>query len=220
MQRIVYTRPYTCRVTDVQVLQAYAARATEYTRVLGAIEDMHELDLRRISRWAAEVRGPVIDAGCGPGHWTDFLHKRGVEISGVDLVPEFIESARVRFPEVLFRVSSLRALDVADGSLSGVLAWYSLIHLAPTQLPNVLCELARVLRPQGHLLVGFFAGVSAEPFDHAITTAYYWSVDGMSRLLQDAGFEVLAVETRHDHGRRPHAAIAATAREDPPSGTS
>lgn len=199
-------------MTDAQVLHAYAARAADYTSVLGAIEDMHELDRRRIERWAEEISGPVVDAGCGPGHWTDFLHKRGVEISGVDLVPEFVESARIRFPEVSFRVSSLRALDVADGSLNGVLAWYSLIHLSPAEIPHILSELARVLRPQGHLLVGFFEGVSAEPLDHAITKAYYWSVDQMSRLLQNAGFELLDVETRQDHGSRPHAAIAAIAR--------
>ena len=199
-------------MTDAQVLHAYAARAAEYTSVLGAIEDMHEHDLRRIERWAGEIRGPVIDAGCGPGHWTDYLHKRSVDIAGVDFVPEFIEIARLRFPEVLFRVSSVRALDVADGGLSGVLAWYSLIHLVPAELPHILSELARVLRPQGRLLIGFFEGVSAEPFDHAITKAYYCSLDQMSRLLQDAGFEVLDVETRHDAGRRPHAAIAAIRR--------
>jgi ubiquinone/menaquinone biosynthesis C-methylase UbiE len=181
----------------------------EYTSVLGAVEDMHELDRRRIERWSEQISGAVIDAGCGPGHWTAFLHQRGVEITGVDLVPEFIDSARIRFPNVPYKVSSLRALDVADGSLNGVLAWYSLIHLAPTELPQVLSELARVLGPRGHLLVGFFEGVSSEPLDHAITKAYYWSTDQMSRLLQDAGFEVLDVETRQDHGKRPHAAISA-----------
>lgn len=128
------------------------------------------------------------------------------------LVPDFIESARIRFPDVPYQVSSLRALDLADGSLNGVLAWYSLIHLAPTELPHVLSELARVLRPQGHLLVGFFEGVSAEPLDHAITKAYFWSIDQMSRLLDHAGFEVLDVETRQDHGKRPHAAMAAVIR--------
>ncbi|MFC9332856.1 class I SAM-dependent methyltransferase [Arthrobacter sp. NPDC057009] len=199
-------------MTDALVRRAYAAHAAEYTGVLGTVEDMHELDRRRIERWSEQLSGPVIDAGCGPGHWTDFLHKRGVEITGIDLVPEFIENARIRFPDVPYQVSSLRALDLADGSLNGVLAWYSLIHLAPAELPQVLSELARVLGPQGHLLAGFFEGVSGEPLDHAITKAYYWSINQMSLLLDDAGFEVLDVETRQDHSKRPHAAIAAIAR--------
>ena len=199
-------------MAQAQVLQAYAARAAEYTAVLGAVDAMHELDRYRIERWAERISGRVIDAGCGPGHWTDFLHQRGLDVEGVDLVPEFIEGARTRFPQVSFRVSSLRALDVADGSLNGLLAWYSLVHLDPEELPVILSEVARALAPQGHLLVGFFDGPSAEPFEHAITTAYYWSVDQMSEMLHSAGFEILDVETRQDPGKRAHAAISATAR--------
>lgn len=199
-------------MTDTHVQQAYAARAPEYTAILGSIDDMHELDRNRIEHWAQQIKGRIIDAGCGPGHWTDFLHKRDADISGVDLVPEFIESARLRFPDVSFQVSSLRAFDEADGSLSGVLAWYSLIHLPPAELPPVLSELARVLSPQGQLLVGFVDGDPGEPFDHAVAPAYYWSIDQMSSLLHHAGFSVIDTETRQDSGSRPHAAISATAR--------
>lgn len=153
----------------------------------------------------------MLDAGCGPGHWTDFLRKQGVDISGVDLVPAFIAIANSRFPDTTFRVASLHALDLADSSLSGVLAWYSLIHLAPTELPKVLNELRRVLKPQGHLLVGFFEGETAQPFDHAVTSAYYWSVEHMIGMLNEGRFEVLSVETRQDPGSRPHAAVEAIA---------
>lgn len=198
-------------MTDSEVLSAYGARAAGYTSLLGSVEDMHELDRQRIAQWAAGIHGPVLDAGCGPGHWADFLNKQGVDISGVDLVPEFINTARSRFPDVWFRVASLRALDVADGSLGGVLAWYSLIHLSPAELPQVLAELRRVLKQNGHLLIGFFNGESGKALDHAVTKAYYWSIDRMSRMLQDAGFEVRDIEARHDRGSRPHAAIAAIA---------
>ncbi len=200
---------YTCCMTDSQVRQAYAVRASEYTAILGSIDGMHELDRNRIERWARQTSGRVLDAGCGPGHWTDFLHKLGVDVSGIDLVPEFIQSACIRFPDVSFQVASLRALNMADGSVNGVLAWYSLIHLPPAELPQVLAELARVLEPPGHLLVGFFEGEPTEPFDHAVAKAYYWSVDQMSSMLHDAGFEVIDVETRQDPGSRPHAAISA-----------
>lgn len=196
---------------DQEVLAAYGARAAEYTSLLGSVSDMHELDRRRIEQWVRGIRGPLLDAGCGPGHWTDFLRKQGVDISGVDLVPAFIAIANSRFPDTTFRVASLHALDLADSSLSGVLAWYSLIHLAPTELPKVLNELRRVLKPQGHLLVGFFEGETAQPFDHAVTSAYYWSVEHMIGMLNEGRFEVLSVETRQDPGSRPHAAVEAIA---------
>lgn len=101
-------------MTDSQIQQSYAARASEYTAILGVIDDMHELDRNRIGLWAQQISGRIIDAGCGPGHWTDFLHKRGADTTGIDLVPEFIESALVRFPDVPFQVSSLRALPTCQ----------------------------------------------------------------------------------------------------------
>ena len=199
-------------MNDAKVLRAYAARAAAYTTLFGSLDDLHELDRQCIQRWAEQVTGRVIDAGCGPGQWTDFLHGQGVDITGIDLVPDFINSARIRFPGVPFQLSSLRSLDIADGELGAVLAWYSLIHIPPAELPHVLRELARVLSASGRLLIAFFAGESMEPFDHAVTTAYYWSVPQLTSLLQDAGFDVLDVETRHDPDSRPHAAISATVR--------
>lgn len=197
---------------DEQVRMAYGARAAEYTNLLGSVEDMHELDRQRIERWGNGLDGQVIDVGCGPGHWTSLLHQIGVKVQGVDLVPEFIDSARARFPDVSFRVASLRHLGLPDGSLSGVLAWYSLIHVHPDEFPAMLDDIARALAPGGHLLMGFFEGAATEPFTHAITTAYYWSVEQMQHMLSESGFDVLDVETRQDSGKRPHAAIAAIVR--------
>ncbi|MFK0039701.1 class I SAM-dependent methyltransferase [Paenarthrobacter sp. NPDC090517] len=191
---------------------AYGVRAAEYTRILGSVEDMHEKDRERIGRWASSINGLLIDVGCGPGHWTDFLYQRGASVQGIDLVPEFIESARVRFPEVPFSVASFRNLDVPDESLHGVLAWYSLIHVPPNELSLVLREFSRALAQGGQLLVGFFDGSPGDSFPHAITTAYYWSPEQMGHLLGDAGFEVIDVETRQDPGKRAHAAITAAVR--------
>lgn len=199
-------------MTDEQVRTAYSARAAEYTSILGSIDDMHELDRKRIASWAEDIEGPIVDAGCGPGHWTNFLHQRGSKISGVDIVEDFVAEARIRFPETTFQLASLRSLDLRDGSVQGVLAWYSLIHLPPQDLPEVLAEFARVIVPQGHLLIGMFHGDTAQPFTHAVTPAYFGSVEEMSRLLNQAGFDVIEADTRCDPGMRPHAAISSLRR--------
>ncbi|WP_309233404.1 class I SAM-dependent methyltransferase [Pseudarthrobacter sp. AB1] len=199
-------------MTDEYVRAAYGACAAEYTSLLGFVEDMHELDRQRIKRWAERIDGQVIDVGCGLGHWTDFLQRNDVQVQGLDLVPEFIDSARARFPSVSYRVASLRDLGVPDGSLHGVLAWYSFIHVHPAELPAILSEIARALAHGGHLLIGFFEGAAAQPFEHAVTTAYYWSVEQMRHLLSESGFDVIDVETGQDSGKRPHAAVAAILR--------
>lgn len=199
-------------MTEEQVRQAYAARASEYTALLGTIADVHELDRQRITQWAEPISGPILDAGCGPGQWTEFLHRQGAEISGLDLVPNFIETARIRFPDVSFAQGSLKTLEMADGSLQGILAWYSLIHFSPEELPAVLAELARVLVPEGRLLVGFFDGEAGAQFGHAVATAYFHSAAELTGLLHDAGFDTLDVQTRQDPGSRPHAALSAIRR--------
>lgn len=196
-------------VTDKRVQDAYADRAAEYTALFGSTDTAHEQDQRLMVRWAQSLRGPAIDAGCGPGHWTAFLADHGVDAEGIDLVPVFIEKARRRFPATHFRVATLRALEVPDGHLGGILAWYSLIHFEPAEVPLVLGEFARCIGPGGTILLGFFNGPAGESFPHAVTTAYYWSEDAMSQHLVAAGFEVQEVHVRTEPGNRPHAAIIA-----------
>lgn len=58
---------------------------------------------------------------------------------------------------------------------------------------------------------GFFAGRDGEPFPHAVTTAHYWSVEGLSVLLERTGFRVIDSDARVQDGRRPHASISAVA---------
>lgn len=170
---------------------------------------MHPSDRALVSSWAGTVTGPVLDAGCGPGQWSNFLAECGRTVSGIDLVPEFVERARMQYPDLTFDVGSFEALAATTESLGGVLSWYSLIHHSPEQISTPLAEFARVVRPGGGLLVGFFEGVAGAKFDHAVTTAYQWSVAALSHELSAAGFEVIETHTRTGSGYRPHGAITA-----------
>ncbi|GAB2573236.1 hypothetical protein GCM10027033_30140 [Leucobacter ruminantium] len=85
---------------DDRVRKSYGARADEYTALLGSVEQLSALDRERILSWARACRGPLLDLGCGPGHWTALLHDEGSEVRGVDIVPEFVELARRRFPGI------------------------------------------------------------------------------------------------------------------------
>lgn len=193
---------------------AYAERAAEYIDLFGSIEATDERDRELVARWAAGADGPVVDAGCGPGHWTDFLARQGLDAEGVDLAVPFLQHARSRFPDVRFRLAGLDDLGVPDGSLGGVLAWYSVIHTPPEEMDAVLAEFARAVAPGGGLLVGFCRGPRVEPFDHAVTTAWYWPVDELARRLDVAGFDVVETAARTDPGVRPHGAISARRRAE------
>jgi ubiquinone/menaquinone biosynthesis C-methylase UbiE len=196
-------------VTLARVRDAYAARAAEYTEVLGAIERAAEQDRVDVLAWARSVDGPILDVGCGPGQWTDFLREEGCDIEGIDPVHAFIEAARQRYPLSRYRVGSAEHLEVLDESLGGVLAWFSLIHVEPDSIGSALAEIERCLRPGGSLLVGFVDGDARRPFDHAVVTAYYWSVPALRDALETAGLAVTSAKVRADPGVRPQGSITA-----------
>ncbi|MGC4805603.1 class I SAM-dependent methyltransferase [Micromonospora sp. DT233] len=196
-----------------RVRRAYASVAELYISRLGTCEQVHADDLAFIGRHLVGRPGPVLDAGCGPGHLTEYLRSSGVDATGIDLVPEFIAHARAAHPGGSYRLGSLAALDVADHRLAGVLAWYSLIHLPPQDLDGVLAELRRAMAPGAVLVTGFFdGGDEIAAFDHKVTTAYRWPVDEFSARLTRAGFTEVEREQRPGEAtQRPHAAIAAIA---------
>jgi SAM-dependent methyltransferase len=200
-------------MTDATVRRRYSEMADTYIQTFGAIDHVDPEDLGFLERNLGRCDGTVLDAGCGPGHLTAYLTGVGLTAMGIDLVPEFIDSARSHWPGIDFMVGSLHALDIPDRSLGGILAWYSLIHCEPGELAEVLVEFRRTMSRGGKLVVGFFEGGEIGPFDHKVTTAYRWPADEMSRMLSLAGFAEVDRSRRAGPDRmRPHAAVAARAK--------
>ncbi|ROS75188.1 hypothetical protein EDF24_2635 [Curtobacterium sp. PhB130] len=71
-----------------EVLSSYSRRAAEYAERLGSTVTVHPSDAHLVSTWAADIEGPLLDAGCGPGHWAAYLRDLGHEVRGIDQVPE------------------------------------------------------------------------------------------------------------------------------------
>jgi SAM-dependent methyltransferase len=193
-----------------QVRDAYARIAGLYIDLFGTTGQVDAEDLAFIGRHLSIRPGSVLDLGCGPGHLTDYLRSLGVDAMGLDLVPEFIAHAQAAHPDGRYQLGSMKSLDADNGSIAGILTWYSLIHLPPQDLDGVLAEFRRVMAPAGTLVVGFFDGDEVSAFDHKVVTAYRWPVDEFSARLARAGFaEVERWQRPGDGTHRPHAAIAA-----------
>jgi SAM-dependent methyltransferase len=138
------------RVSYDTVAASYAAQvgaalaAEPYLRAaLGLLADMVH----------TEGGGPVADVGCGPGHVTAHLHELGVDAFGIDLSPAMIDIARHTYPGLRFGVGSMTDLPIADASVTGLLAFWSLIHVPDDAVPTVFGHFRRVLRPGNPLLL-------------------------------------------------------------------
>ncbi|HEV7974837.1 class I SAM-dependent methyltransferase [Amycolatopsis sp.] len=140
---------------------------------------------------------PVADIGCGPGQVTAYLDALGLSAFGVDLSPKMIEIARRAYPHLRFDVGSMTALDLADGELGGIVAWWSIFHTPPEVLPVVFSEFHRTLAAGGHLVVGFHVGDEhlrpERSYGHPVTyDAYLFRPDHITELLGQAGLVVTA----------------------------
>ncbi|MFF2847125.1 class I SAM-dependent DNA methyltransferase [Streptomyces sp. NPDC058001] len=184
---------------------SYDTVAADYAELLAAELDKKPLDRAMLAAFAEVVRaagaGPVADVGCGPGRVTAHLTGLGVTAFGVDLSPGMIEVARRRHPDLEFGVGSMTALDIEDGTLGGVLAWYSTCHTPLEQLPSAYAEFHRVLAPGGHLLTAFKVGGEQVHLDRAYghevdLDVYRHGPDEVAALLTKAGFVVTGRLTR------------------------
>ncbi|WP_410593821.1 class I SAM-dependent methyltransferase [Amycolatopsis sp. lyj-23] len=149
-----------------------------------------------LTLFAAQVDGPVVDVGCGPGHFTAYLASLSVDASGVDLSPGMVDLARRSHPQLRFEVGSMTDLALPDASVAGVLASWSLIHVPDESVPVTLGHFHRVLRPGGLLMIGYHVGVGTRlktqgygghPMRvHVHLRQPWW----LARRVRDAGFTV------------------------------
>ena len=95
----------------------------------------------------------LLDVGCNWGRWTIAAARAGWQPTGIDPAKKSIGAAR-RVAEQLgvdadYVVADARELPFSDGTFEAVFSYSVLQHLAKGDLPVVVSEIDRVLRPGG-----------------------------------------------------------------------
>lgn len=196
--------------TEDTVRAAYDVVADDFARLLPDTRAETALDLAMVDAFIERVRhaGEVLDAGCGAGRMARHLADHGCRVRGVDLSPRMIAAGRRSHPDLDLSVASQAELPFGDERFAGVMAWYSTIHTPGAQLPGVLAEMVRVVRPGGLLLVAFQAGHGtldlAESYGrhgHDVELERYRrSADEMAAHLERAGCREMVRMVRAPEG--------------------
>lgn len=137
--------------------------------------------------------GPVVDVGCGLGTVTAFLAARGLASIGIDPSDQMLARATREFPHLDFVLGDA-TLDQLhrDLPIAAILARFSLIHIPPEDVPDVLrCWASRTSAGAPILVacqISSHAG-QVEQFDHKVAPAWRWHPDRLAADSSDAGFD-------------------------------
>jgi SAM-dependent methyltransferase len=213
------------KISNVQA--SYDQVAEEYVvRIYGELEHK-PLDRQLLDRFAErlQVMGPACDLGCGPGHLARYLYERGVQIQGIDLSLAMVESARRLNPGIEFTQGDMCSLEIEDGALGGIVAFYSVIHIPRPEVVKVLVEMKRVLRPGGQLLLAFHVGDDLVHLDewwgHPVSVDFiFFRTEEMTAFLREAGFQVVEVVEREPYPSVEHPSRRAYLLAEKPRGMS
>lgn len=173
LRRVVQSRPFTklAHVYDDIVADVDYQEWCDFILEQAAQRGVHE--------------GPVLELGCGTGNLTLLLHRRSVEVTGLDFSPSMLAVARAKEPAIDWQQADITSFTLGRR--------YSLVLSVFDTLNNLLDPaqfLSAALRARSHLLYGglFMFDVN--------TTA------GLRELWQDGRVEGWSGETyyRWTHG--------------------
>jgi len=208
-------RPHDVVWTDDKVKRIWdftasvpAYEASYFSHVVG------DLVLNYVTR-SVQLRGRVLDFGCGPGYMMEKLVKRGVAVEGIDFSEHSVKAATDRLSgHQLFRgARHITALPLpeSDGTYDVVFLIETIEHIITEHLESTLTELARLVRRGGTLVVttpnreDLRANTVMCPecgcTFHRIQHVHSWSADSLAQTMQRHGFRpVRTYETTFRRG--------------------
>lgn len=132
------------------------ANAETWTKLARAGHDVYRDVLNTPAFFASlpDVRGlSGLDIGCGEGHNTRLLARRGARVTAVDIAEVFIAHARAEEAReplgIDYRIASAVELPFVDASFDFATGFMSFMDIPETA--RVLSEAHRVLKPGGFL---------------------------------------------------------------------
>lgn len=129
----------------------------------------------------------ILDFGCGPGRDLKSFTSLGHEAVGLDGSEAVAQLARTASGCEVW-VQDFLALDLPDDHFDGIFANASMFHIPSLELPRVLGNLRKSLRPRGVLFSSNPRGQNQEGWNGERYGAYY-DLETWRRFVTDAGFE-------------------------------
>jgi len=102
----------------------------------------------------------LLEIGSGPGRDGLFFQENGLHVTCIDLSPVMVELCREKGLHA--EVMDARKLDFPESSFDAIYCMNSLLHISRSELPDILLQMDRLLKPDGLVYIGVYGGVDQE----------------------------------------------------------
>lgn len=107
---------------------------------------------KKLIEHLSPVKGGIyLDMGCGTGNYTNELEKLGLQLIGIDPSQKMLAKAKQKNKNIDWRIGVVENIDLPDRSVDGIIGSLTIHHW--TDLQKGFCELYRVLKPNGHIVI-------------------------------------------------------------------
>lgn len=193
--------------TELTTISSYKSNIENYIEKFerpGRNESMnHNMD-----KFVSMLKGKkVLDIGCGPGTYSNLLAQKGLDVIGIDIVEEFIEYAKQKYPKAKFKVMNMKNLDFGSGSFDGIWAFASLLHLTKKDIPSVLKSIHRIMKDSAILFLTLKFG-EGERYEEDVYNPKnkrffgFYQKEEIVNLLEEANLKILEINQNEFEGKQ------------------
>jgi SAM-dependent methyltransferase len=186
---------HTTSLDVAQTLQTYEQDADVFLKHWGRKKYKRPLFL---AEWLKRLprRAMLLDLGCGAGQDARYLTRADYRVIALDRTMPLLQFAKGQTPSVPLVLADMRALPIRIGSLDGIWAAASLIHLPKKTAPSVLAALRHLVKLEGLLAATFTYGTNSRMKRAGWMPGRFfarWKKDELARALRRAGWNVLSL---------------------------
>lgn len=168
---------------------------------------IHAEAILRVLRQDIELKGIVVDVGCGNGYLIERCLKEGLECIGIDTSPQSVEFVRQRLGDKEgFRgayTGVATHVPLKDETADIVFLLEVLEHLRTEDVLSVMAEMKRITRPTGHIIITVPHAEDLEASKvacpecgcafHRMQHIQSFTVDRLREILIDTGIDIINV---------------------------
>ncbi|MBP6944772.1 class I SAM-dependent methyltransferase [Patescibacteria group bacterium] len=137
----------------------------------------------------------VLDVGCAGGRDSKIFADHGFYVTGIDLCEPFLQEAQNNVPSGTFIQQDVLELDFEDAYFDGIWACAVLLHLEKKDLPQVLSDFYRLLKPNGSVFIAVKQGEGERSVVDSLSGGNsrffsFYQLAEIEALVRAAGFTV------------------------------